>query len=142
MTIGERIRFKRTEKDLSQTDLAKLCGYYDKTVISRFEHAGNDISMKQVKRIAEALNVSPAYLMGWEEDEKVKQLINAYEHGDFLRSITDNEIELLKRIRILEAFYTKEQIERGLEFITLYQNSIPEIQTAVDSLLKSQKHDS
>jgi len=69
MTIGERIKEKRKELNLSQEDLAKKAGYKDKTAISKFEHKGNDITMKQVKRVASALGVSASYLMGWEEEK-------------------------------------------------------------------------
>lgn len=71
MTIADRIRIKRTELDYSQTQLALKAGYSDKTAISKFENAGDDITMKQVKRIAKALGVSTAYLMGWEETKEI-----------------------------------------------------------------------
>jgi len=70
MTIADRIRSKRSEIDLTQEELAKKAGYSDKTAISKFENAGDNITMKQVKRIAEALGCSPSYLMGWETDEQ------------------------------------------------------------------------
>ena len=138
MTVGERIKERRLALNLSQGELAKKVGYKSRSSINKIELA-RDLPLKKVTKMAVALDCSPSYLMGWDEDENVSKLINAYEHSDFINSITDNEIELLKRIRALEAVYTKEQIERGLEFIALYQNAIPEIQTAVDSLLKSQK---
>lgn len=69
MTVGDRIRQTRIEKGLSQTELADRANYFDKTRISKIEHAGNDISMKQVRRIANALGVSSAYLMGWEDTD-------------------------------------------------------------------------
>lgn len=107
MTIGDRIRIKRTEKDLSQTELARLAGYYDKTVISRFEHAGNDISMKQVRRIADALNVSPAYLMGWENErpsteELTQQLYDAYEYRMAMDDLSrEEQIEIREIVKLL-----------------------------------------
>lgn len=68
MTIGERIRYRREELELSQEELGILAGYRGsvKSRISRYESAGNDISLKQLSKIASALNVSEAYLMGWE----------------------------------------------------------------------------
>ena len=72
MTIADRIREKRIELDLSQTELAKKAGYSDRTTISKFEHMGNDITMKQVKRVADALGVSSAYLMGWEHPIEIE----------------------------------------------------------------------
>lgn len=79
MTIADRIREKRNELNYSQTELAYKAGYNDKTAISKFENAGNDITMKQVKRIAKALGVTSAYLMGWEEE--VQEFINLYQNA-------------------------------------------------------------
>lgn len=121
MTVGERIRDIRTEKDLSQSDLAKLAGYYDKTVISKFEHAGNDISMKQVRRIAEALNVSPAYLMGWETPGDIMMI------GGNARS--------------LPVFAEGEDIEKAVELYKAYSNASPDVQSAIEILLKSHLSD-
>lgn len=125
MTIGERIKNKRIEKDLSQAELAKLAGYYDKTVISRFEHAGNDISMKQVKRIAKALNVSPAYLMGWEVPSNESKIMMI---GDNAKS--------------LPVFAEGEDIEKALELYKAYSVANPDVQAAVEILLKPQSPDS
>lgn len=71
MTIADRIRIKRTELEYSQAQLAFKAGYSDKTAISKFENAGDDITMKQVKRIAKALGVTTSYLMGWEEPKEI-----------------------------------------------------------------------
>lgn len=65
MTIGERIKNARIDKGLNQTELAKLCGYANKGNISRIENSGNEVTTKQVKRIAEKLDVSVSYLMGY-----------------------------------------------------------------------------
>ena len=125
MTIGERIKNKRIEKDLSQAELAKLAGYYDKTVISRFEHAGNDISMKQVKRIAKALNVSPAYLMGWEEPSSESKIM----------MIGGNA-------RYLPVFAESDDIEKALELYKAYSDASQDVQSAIEILLKSHLSDS
>ena len=81
MTIADRIKLKRLEQDMSQTELALRAGYNNKTAISKLEHAGDNISMKQIKRVATALNISPAFLMGWEDDFtsiKVETLARAF----------------------------------------------------------------
>lgn len=65
MTIAERIKKSRLEKGLTQEELAKLCGYSNKANISRIEHSGDNVTTKQVKRIAEKLDVSVSYLMGY-----------------------------------------------------------------------------
>ena len=68
MTIGEKIKEIRNQLGWSQDELAKRAGYNDKTAISKLEHAGNDITLKQVKRIAKAMHVNSAFLMGWSND--------------------------------------------------------------------------
>lgn len=112
MTIADRIKAKRIEKDMSQTDLALRAGYNNKTAISKLEHAGDDISMKQIRRVATALNVSPAYLMGWEEDQ-----------------------ELLPTDTALPIF--DETDEHLLKIIEYYKNATPEAQSVVETVLKS-----
>lgn len=66
MTIADRIKKVRIEKGLTQEELAKMCGYSNRTNISRIEHSGDEITTKQVRRIAEKLNVPVTYLMGWQ----------------------------------------------------------------------------
>lgn len=66
MTIGERIKEARKEKNITQAELAIMCGYANKGNISRIEHSGDDVTTKQVRRIAEKLGVTEAYLMGYE----------------------------------------------------------------------------
>lgn len=68
MTIADRIRITREKLNLSQEALAKRCGYADKTSISKIENSGDDITLKKIKRIADALGISHSYLMGWDED--------------------------------------------------------------------------
>lgn len=102
MTIADRIKAKRIEKDLSQTDLALRAGYNNKTAISKLEHAGDDISMKQIRRVATALDVSPAYLMGWEDDKKSDakqdQIIRLAAYADMLNALPDKEREQINEI--------------------------------------------
>ena len=71
MTIGERIAERRTELGLSQTELAEKAGYANKGNISRLENAGDDITLKQIKRLAEALDTTAQRLLGWNEQSAV-----------------------------------------------------------------------
>lgn len=114
MTIADRIRNKRNELDYSQAQLAYKAGYNDKTAISKFENAGDDITMKQVKRIAKALGVTSAYLMGWEDEHG-----NRTSHGELIDSYVNGS--------------------KMREFIDLYKNATPEAQSAAVLVLKSQQ---
>ena len=69
MTIGERIKNRRIELDLTQDDLAAKMGFKHKASIHRIETGKSDITSSQVVQFAHALNTTVAYIMGWEEEE-------------------------------------------------------------------------
>ena len=66
-TIYERIRRLRQERNMSQDDLAKKTGYTSRSTINKIEAGKIDISRAKIKVFADALGVTPAYLMGWED---------------------------------------------------------------------------
>lgn len=70
MKIGERIKNRRIELNITQDELARRLGYSDKSSISRMENSSK-LTLNKVQLLAEALNVSPSYLMGWEDEINV-----------------------------------------------------------------------
>lgn len=71
-TVGERIKERREQLNLTQTQLAIKMGYSNRSAISRAESAGDDIGANRVVKFAEALKCTPAYLMGWTENEAIQ----------------------------------------------------------------------
>lgn len=67
MLLYERIKSRREELGLSQEELAHRIGYKDRSSIAKIESGVNDITQSKIKAIADALNTTPSYLMGWEE---------------------------------------------------------------------------
>lgn len=67
MTIYDRIRELRISRKMSQTDLALKMGYKDGSMITKIESGKVDISQKKIVAFADALDTTPAYLMGWTE---------------------------------------------------------------------------
>lgn len=67
MKIGTRIKNRRLELDMTQDELAQRLGYSDKSSISRIENSSK-LTLNRVQLLADALNVSPSYLMGWEDE--------------------------------------------------------------------------
>ena len=112
MTIADRIRLKRNELNLSQTELAERAGYSDKTAISKFEHAGDDISMKQIKRVAKALGTTSAFLMGWDEEDSPTI-------EEMKRAAKIRELYATAPSEILEGSKTDAQVQ---ELISLFLN--------------------
>ena len=66
MTIGERIRARRKELRMTQTDLARASIYADRSMLSRIEHDQIDPPLSRVEAIAKALKISPSVICGWE----------------------------------------------------------------------------
>lgn len=75
MTVGERIKFIRELKGISQEELAKKLGLKDKSSVCKIEKAGDNISTMSIKRYAKALNTSVARIMGWANDDQVNDYV-------------------------------------------------------------------
>ncbi|MBO5969753.1 MAG: helix-turn-helix transcriptional regulator [Clostridia bacterium] len=102
MTIGQRIKLKRMELGISQRELAKRLGYDSHTTLTGIESGKFDVTQSKVALFAEVLNTTPAYLMGWEDEEKpVDQKTDGlrgagyYELNDENRAVIDSLIEKL-----------------------------------------------
>ncbi|MFC2423627.1 MAG: helix-turn-helix domain-containing protein [Fusobacterium polymorphum] len=67
MTLGEKVKLKREELNLSQEELAEKMNYKSKTSIHKIEVGITDLPLSKVKELAAVLKTTPAYLMGWEE---------------------------------------------------------------------------
>lgn len=69
--IINRIKNRRIELDLSYQDLSDLTGI-SKSTLQRYETGFiKKVPITQIEIIAKALNVSPGYLMGWEDNKSV-----------------------------------------------------------------------
>ncbi len=66
MTFGQRVEKIRKEKRLTQDELAKRVGYTSRSTISKIERDERDVPRSAVTKLAEALEVKPSALMGWE----------------------------------------------------------------------------
>jgi len=78
MTFGERLAYFRKEKGLSQRRVAERLGYASQTVFKYERDMIPNISLQVVEKIAEALEIPPAVLCGWEtgDDIRLKNAIN------------------------------------------------------------------
>lgn len=67
MTVGERIRNRRIELELTQEELAHKLGYKSKASINKIELGIQDLPQKKIAEVAKALETTPSDLMGWNE---------------------------------------------------------------------------
>ena len=61
--IGERIKFRREELNLSQAELARLCGWPTASRLGNYELGNRKVSAEDATVLAEALKVSASYLL-------------------------------------------------------------------------------
>lgn len=76
MTLGEKVKLKREELNLSQEELAEKMNYKSKTSIHKIEVGITDLPLSKVKELAIVLKTTPAYLMGWESKKEENSNFN------------------------------------------------------------------
>lgn len=72
MTVGERIKKERERFSISQTELAQKIGVSKQTLYKYETNIITNIPSDTIERTANVLNCSPAYLMGWDDEEPSK----------------------------------------------------------------------
>lgn len=88
MNLYKNIKTRRTELGITQTQLAEILGYSDKSMIAKIEAGKVDLTQSRIVAFAKALKISPIDLVGWEEEP--------YEPD-----LTSKETKILRRYREL-----------------------------------------
>ena len=68
-TVGNNILLLRKQLGWTQEELAKKMGYKSKSTINKIELGINDIPQSKIVKFAEVLGCTPAFLMGWDDEE-------------------------------------------------------------------------
>ena len=90
--MGQRIKQRRLELDLTQEELAKAAGYTSRSSINKIELGKVDLTQSKLTAIAKALSVSPIELMGYSTQTQPEKVLE----NSFMTSL---EKELLKAFR-------------------------------------------
>lgn len=79
MEMGQKIYNLRIKKGLTLEELGNMVGV-GKSTVRKWEN-GMIANMKRDKilKVSEVLGTTPAYLMGWEEEDKIVSLDNVYQ---------------------------------------------------------------
>ena len=67
MSVGERIRLKRKQKSMTLEELSRFVGVSRQT-LSRYENNIIAVPSDRMELVATALDTTPAYLMGWDDE--------------------------------------------------------------------------
>lgn len=70
LKIGDRIKQRRIELNMSQDELARRLGYKSRSSINKIERDASGLPQTKIAAIASALQTTPSYIMGWEEVQK------------------------------------------------------------------------
>lgn len=124
-TIGDRIRARRKRLDLTQEELGKRVGV-TKATINKYE-TGIVVNLRRpmIEKLAAALDTSPAYLMGWEENNVTVGTVGANNgvigqnsgeiHIENAPSLTKEEQELIR-------IYNSLDVRRRMELLSFAFN--------------------
>lgn len=91
--VGKNIADMRKALGLTQEELASRVGYKTKSAINKIELGIRDLPQKKIAIFADALNVTPGRLMGWDEEQKEKPTEND--------GLSDNVIQLIELAKTL-----------------------------------------
>lgn len=70
MELHQRIKLRRTELNMSQEELAFKLGYKSRSSINKIEMGDNDIPQSKILAFANALDTTPSYLLGIDENKE------------------------------------------------------------------------
>lgn len=113
-TIGNRIRNRREELGLSQDELGKRLGYKSRSSINKIELDQRNLTQSKIKAIADALETTPSYIMGWDEpDQKFDE--EKLKFFDNLFPITVKKFPLLGNIACGKPIFADEHFEAYVE---------------------------
>lgn len=103
MTKGQRIRNARKKAGMTQTELAQKLNIPFQS-ISQWERDLRNPKLDTIQRIAKALHVSPAYLMGWENDFGEQDLIlTAIDVADALKVSRVLMLDVMEDMELFDA---------------------------------------
>ena len=63
---GSRIKARRKQLGITQTQLSTIIGYTDHSIISKVESGLIDLTQSRISQFANALGVTETYILGWQ----------------------------------------------------------------------------
>ncbi len=147
MTFGERIYKIRTQKGLTQDELAQAVGYKSRSTIAKIESGERDAPQTMIVALAKALGTTPSYLMGWDEIEETLDFLDTItdpEHTS--EQVKENDAKIRERIVELRAQDLPDKTEQEVKLIARKTKDLPEedreallelLNSTVDTFLKA-----
>jgi len=125
--FNDRLNEALEKRDIRPVDLANRADIPEAT-ISQYRSGYAKPKYERIVRIADALNVSLTWLMGG--DVPMEKTSASSKIKDILNTELDSTFE----------FADPDDFEKMRDLYIQYQQALPQIQAAVDSLLNTDKH--
>ena len=109
MSVGKRIKFLREYNNISQIELATAVGVSKQTLYKYENDIITNIPSDKIEAIAKITNVTPAYIMGWTEEQSTQREIYNYPNIEPLPKM--KKVPLLGTIACGEPILAEENIE-------------------------------
>ena len=69
MNLSEKIRYLRIQKGMTQAELAEKLNTTKQTIGKYENQVVTNLPLNRIQELADALDTTPAYLMGWGEEK-------------------------------------------------------------------------
>lgn len=137
MTVGDRIKSRRIQLHLSADDVAKAIGK-DRSTIYRYESKEiEDLPVSIIAPLAKALQISPAYIMGWEENptdilltKHEKKVVVAYRGKPEMQSAVDKLLGVDDDEDVLVLRAARSDTNKPVEYIAISKEKMEQLKNA------------
>ena len=110
MSVGQRIKIAREQRNMTLEEVAKLCETTKQTIFKYENEIVTNIPYDKIVLLSKALDVSPSYLFGWDEKKDSPSELQ----------LTEGEKLMLEVFRLIP----EEQQRVFLEMGRAYANSL------------------
>lgn len=137
-SIGERIRARREELNMTQAELAQLLGYKSHTSVNKIEKNTRELQTDKIVKIAEALQTTPEYILGWNQERK--EIIMDKQNADIKKNIS-TDADALEFYKNADAGIRAEigDLETNIKAANQLKEAItrlaPELEFAIENLI-------
>ena len=129
LNIGNRIKQLRLERNLSQGELATMCGYTSCSTINKIEMGINDAPYSKIYVLAQALNVPVSWILCWDEVREQYDIDNVSLNPDLI----DVDTLIVRR-------YGESARDAVIMYSQLDAGDKGEIRGEMKQMLKSEKY--
>ena len=121
--IGERIKYLRTLADMSQEELGNRVGV-QRAAINKYEKGSvTNIPIATIEKIAMIFNVSPTYIVGWDNIEVNPLSVEVKVLQGVKRFYGDKAVELIESYVHLTPAGKKRLLQYAEDMSLIYTNA-------------------